>query len=60
MRDELDPPANSDQTPPDCWQLDELTVLQSFDHQTLAEVNYYLWRHIDSTKAGVHQFLYFL
>ncbi len=55
-------PAHSDeQTPPDCFRIDELQALQSFEHHLLADVNYYLWlnRAGDSSEI-VYRFLYFL
>jgi len=33
-----------DPTPPDCFRQSELEAFQSFENQTLATANYYLWR----------------
>lgn len=36
-------PHTADATPPDCFRIEELETFQSFENQTLVEVNYYLW-----------------
>lgn len=32
-----------DPTPPECFRMEELEMFQSFENQTLVDVNYYLW-----------------
>jgi len=45
-------------TPPDCFLLEEIQAMQSFEQQALESVNYYIWHN--QTEAGVmpHRFLY--
>lgn len=37
-------PLAPDSIPPDCFRQSEVETLQTFDHQTLGAVHYYLWR----------------
>jgi hypothetical protein len=54
--------AGQPSVPPDCFRLEELEQFQSFENQTLVEVNYYLWLHSAAlAQTSGHQgFLYFL
>ena len=47
-------------SPPDCFRLEELEQMQSFEKQVLAQVNYYCW--IDQAEADAlpYRFLFFL
>lgn len=47
-------------TPADCFTLEELQVLQSFEGQALAAVNYYLWLNLAEGEDLPYRFLYFL
>lgn len=46
--------------PADCFPLEALEVLRSFDGQTLTAATYYLWLHPDSSGQIQYQFLYCL
>lgn len=49
-----------DPAPADCFQLEELKILQSFDNQLLVDANYYLWlNHTGGSNAPL-RFLYSL
>jgi len=49
-----------DQTPPDCFRIEELQVFQSFEGQLLTDVNYFLWvNHLQEGQAFL-RFLYAL
>ncbi len=53
-------PQSEDHTPPDCFRLEELEIMQSFENQVLAQVNYYFWLdRLDEITTSRH-FLYFL
>ncbi|MBK8429013.1 MAG: hypothetical protein IPL27_25035 [Lewinellaceae bacterium] len=50
-----------DPTPPDCFRMEELEIFQSFENQTLVDVNYYLWLNQAETEDGIPlRFLYAL
>ncbi len=50
-----------DPTPPDCFRMEELEIFQSFENQTLVDVNYYLWLNQAETEDGILlRFLYAL
>lgn len=50
-----------DQTPPDCFRMEELELFQSFENQTLVDVNYYLWlNQAESEESLPLRFLYAL
>lgn len=44
--------------PPDCFSLEELQVFQSFEQQTLVDVNYYLWLNNTQPDVPPLRFLY--
>ena len=50
-----------DPTPPDCFRIEELEMFQSFENQTLVDVNYYLWLNQAITEDDIPlRFLYAL
>ncbi len=49
-----------DRTPPDCFRLEELEQMQTFENQTLEQVNYYFWINQSEVDAPTYRFLYFL
>lgn len=53
-------PHQQDPTPPDCFRLEELEQLQSFENQVLGEVNYYFWMNQAELEATPYRFLFFL
>jgi hypothetical protein len=53
-------PQPQNHTPPDCFQLEELQVLQSFEGQLLDDVNYYLWLNQADDDSLPYRFLYAL
>lgn len=46
--------------PPDCFSLEEIQLLQSFEKQTLDNVNYYIWHNQPEAGVMPHRFLYAL
>ncbi len=50
----------TDPTPPDCFRLEELEQLQSFENQILIEVNYYFWINQAEPTDAPYRFLFFL
>ena len=48
------------QTPPDCFRLEELEQLQSFENQVLEQVNYYFWINQSEADAPPYRFLFYL
>lgn len=50
--------AQADPTPPECFKLAELEILQSFESQELIDVNYYLWINAAADGAAPYRFLY--
>lgn len=54
------PPTHHDPTPPDCFRLEELETLQSFENQALRDVNYYLWLNRAEAGSAPLRFLYAL
>jgi len=50
----------ADQTPPDCFRLEELEQLQTFENQILEQVNYYFWINQSELDAPPYRFLFFL
>lgn len=44
--------------PPDCFLLEEVQALQSFEKQLFANVNYYVWHNQDRPGVMPHRFLY--
>lgn len=53
-------PLHDDPTPPDCFRLEEIQALQSFEKLALADVNYYIWHNQPEAGAMPHRFLYTL
>lgn len=53
-------PTHHDPTPPGCFRLEDLETLQSFENQTLRDVNYYLWLNRAEAGAPPLRFLYAL
>jgi hypothetical protein len=51
---------DNDPTPPDCFLLEEIQALQSFEKQVLNSVNYYIWHNQPEAGAMPHRFLYAL
>lgn len=49
-----------DPTPPDCFRLEELEQLQSFENQILSDVNYYFWINQVEQEEAPYRFLFFL
>lgn len=49
-----------DPTPPECFRLEDLEIFQTFENQTLVDVNYYLWLHQPDEGTAPHRFLYTL
>lgn len=49
-----------DPTPPDCFRLEELEALQTFENQLLVQVNYYLWTDQAADSVSLRRFLFFL
>ncbi|MBV6440470.1 MAG: hypothetical protein DYG98_13625 [Haliscomenobacteraceae bacterium CHB4] len=47
-------------TPPDCFLLEEIQTLQSFEKQVLEGVNYYIWHNQPEAGTMPHRFLYTL
>ena len=47
-------------TPPDCFMLEEIQALQSFEKQVLDNVTYYIWHNQPEAGAMPHRFLYAL
>jgi len=50
----------SDPTPPGCFRLEELQILQSFENQLTADANYYLWLNRPQEGSAPQRFLYAL
>lgn len=46
--------------PPDCFLLEEIQALQSFEKQSLDSVNYYIWHNQAESGTMPHRFLYAL
>ncbi len=53
-------PHQQDPTPSDCFRLEELEQLQSFENQALDEVNYYFWINQAEQETAPYRFLFFL
>ncbi len=53
-------PHQEDPTPPGSFRLEELEQLQSFENQTLTEVNYYFWINQAEQDDSPYRFLFFL
>jgi hypothetical protein len=51
---------SDDPTPPDCFRMEEIQVLQSFEKQILDNVQYYIWHNQPEAGAMPHRFLYAL
>ncbi len=49
-----------DYTPADCFRLEELEQMQSFENQTLEQVNYYFWVNQLESETMPLNFLFFL
>jgi hypothetical protein len=50
-----------EQTPPDCFRMEELEIFQSFESQILVDINYYLWlNQAESEEEMPLRFLYAL
>ncbi|MEO6038763.1 MAG: hypothetical protein ABIQ93_10140 [Saprospiraceae bacterium] len=49
-----------DPTPPDCFRLEELEEMQTFEKQVLAQVNYYFWINPSTADDPPYRFLFFL
>lgn len=49
-----------EQTPPDCFRIEELQVFQSFEGQSLTDVNYFLWVNQVQEGQALFRFLYAL
>lgn len=49
-----------DPTPPNCFRLEELKAFQTFEQQSLVDVNYYLWLNRVETGEAPLRFLYVL
>lgn len=49
-----------DPTPPDCFRLEELEQMQTFENQVLSQVNYYFWINQAEADAPPNRFLFFL
>jgi len=49
-----------DPTPPDCFRLEELEQLQSFENQILTDVTYYFWINQAEQEEAPYRFLFFL
>ncbi len=50
----------SDPTPPGCFRLEELQILQSFENQLLVDINYYIWLNQSGETNTPQRFLYTL
>lgn len=46
--------------PPDCFSLEEIQLLQSFEQQSLDNVQYYIWHNQAEAGTMPHRFLYAL
>jgi hypothetical protein len=44
--------------PPDCFSLEEIQILQSYEQQRLERVTYYVWHNQAKPGALPHRFLY--
>lgn len=44
--------------PPDCFSLEEIQILQSYEQQRLERVTYYVWHNQAEPGALPHRFLY--
>jgi hypothetical protein len=53
-------PRHDDSTPPDCFLLEEIQALQSFEKQVLDGVNYYILHNQSEAGTMPHRFLYAL
>lgn len=51
---------HDDPTPPDCFLLEEIQALQSFEKHVLDGVNYYIWHNQPEAGTMPHRFLYAL
>jgi hypothetical protein len=51
---------NDDPTSPDYFKLEEIQMLQTFEKQRLAAVNYYIWHNQPEAGAMPHRFLFAL
>ena len=60
LRSMEDKASHNDPTPPDCFLLEEIQALQSFEQQILDNVNYYIWHNQPEAGAQPHRFLYAL
>ena len=47
-------------TPPDCFRLEELEVLQSFEGKTFIDVNCYLWLNQGTDETLPYRFIYYV
>jgi hypothetical protein len=50
--------AHDHPTPPDCFSLEEIQILQSYEQQRLERTTYYIWHNQTEPGTLPHRFLY--